>query len=163
MSTVSEKLGNISPVYLAEFDELVKDLSQFGGQGSKGDKYLHSKAFSNAYEFYMYAFFIGLYRNTRLDILSEDKTTKFWEMNNWKPPKLMNFLLMCAIAESNFDMVGIEQMEENEVLSQIREVKQTIESYANGGLRLIQEKLDADPELAGNDMFFIRLLSESAE
>lgn len=160
MSMISQKLHNISPVYLAEFEELIKDHSQFGG-GAKGNKYIHAKTFSNVYEFYMYAYFIGLYKGLKEEIVVDDRTVKFWEMNHWKPKDLVDYLLMCAIEESDFDMVGIEQMDDDEAIGQIRLVKQEIEKYANGGLRYIRDKLETEPELAGDDMFFIRLLSEA--
>ena len=50
------------------------------------------------YEFYVYAFFLGLARDLKIEITVEDKVKTFWEMENWKPKELIDYLLACAIA-----------------------------------------------------------------
>lgn len=160
MTKISQRIQNLDLRYLVEFQPLFDDLTQYGGAGSKDEIYIQSKAFSNAYEFYIYSFFVGLHKNKKEEILMSDNSKTFWEMSGWKHKELANYMLMCAITDSNFDMVAIENMEDNEVNCQIELLKQTIEGYANGGIRYIREKLDEDPALRSDDMFFMRLLSE---
>ena len=160
MNIIDKKLYKLNPVYLAEYEDLIRSHSQFGG-GASENKFIQAKSFSNVYEFYIYAFFIGLYKNKKVEIISEDKTKSFWEMDNWKPKELVDYLIICAIAESEFDMVAIEQMDEKDASEHIKLLKQEIEKYANGGLRYINDKLEEEPELKDDDMFFISLLSEA--
>lgn len=159
MNVIDKKLKKINPVYLAEYEDLIKNHCQFGG-GAVSDRYIDAKSFSSVYEFYIYAFFIGLYKNLTVEIISEDKIKSFWEMENWKPKALVDYLIVCAIAESDFDMAAIELMDDNEISKQIALLKQEIEKYANGGLRYIDDMLKGNPDLVDDDTFFIRLISE---
>ena len=160
MSQLDQKIYKIKPVYLDEFDELIKRHSQFGG-GASESKFVHAKSFSNVYEFYIYAFFIGLYNNVKVEIVGDDKTKTFWEMENWKPKELVDYLIVCAIAASEFDMVGIEQLDDSKLSEHVKLLKKEIEKYANGGFRFISDMLDREPDLIDDDTLFIRLLSET--
>lgn len=158
MNLIEKKIYKINPSYLAEFEEFIKIHSQFGG-GSKDDKFVQGRAFSNVYELYIYSYFIGLYNNLKLDVLMEDKTKTFWEIENWKPRELVKYMISCAIASSDFDMLFIENCEDDEITSEVSKLKSHIESYANGGLRFLRQKFDDDPELIDDEMFFITLLN----
>lgn len=113
---IESKIKSISPEYLEVYHSLVTDLAQFGG-GREEDKFRHGKSFSNAYEFYMYAFFLGIKENRKVEIAEGDKTKKFWEINNWKPAELSDYLITVAIAVSEFDMSLAEQQDELELKS----------------------------------------------
>ena len=159
MNLISDKIYKFKPVYLTEFDDLVKIHAQFGG-GASDEKFNRGKSFSNVYEFYVYAFFIGLYSQTRIEILDGDDTKSFWEIENWKPKELTDYLISCAIAESDFDMNQIEQAEAANINNMMKPIKNTIEEYANGGFSYIKSKLDSEPDLIDDDMFFINILSD---
>jgi hypothetical protein len=159
MNLLKEKFGKIKPRYLSSFDDLIKKYAQFGG-GSVEDKFNKAKAFSNVYEFYMFSFFLGLNRNKKLEITDSDISKGFWEMENWKPIDLVEQMYVCAIAESDFDMVGIEHMEDIKFKVEINKVVKLVEEYANGGLLIIQQETENDEEAAVNDLFFIKLLAE---
>jgi hypothetical protein len=158
MCKLNQKFGKLNPGYLSEFKKFIESHSQFGG-GGVDEKYIKAKSFSSAYEFYIYSFFIGLYQKERFDFSIEDKLTTFWEVENWKPKPLVDTLLACAIAESDFNMVEIEHMDDNQVARQIKLVQREIEAYANGGLRFLQKEFTENPELYEDDMYFIKLLS----
>lgn len=158
MNILEKKIGSIKPVYLKEYEEFIKRHSQFGG-GAQDDKYTKGKTFSNVYELYIYAFFLGLKNSVSVDIMPDDAVKGFWELENWKPKDLVNYLVMSALAESKFDMVSIEFDDESEVKNQINELKLTIEKFANGGIKLLKEELHAEPDLIDDDLFFINKLS----
>lgn len=158
MISLQEKFGNLKPGYMQKYRDFIEQVAQFGG-GAEDDKYTQAKSFSNTYELYIYAFFIGLYNDKRIDITDEDKLTSFLEMKNWKPEALTNSLLTCAIAVSDFDMNSIEEKDNDFISKQIRLVKSEIEAFANGGLEFIKSEIDQDPELLEDDMYFIKLLS----
>ncbi|MCC4832816.1 hypothetical protein LMH66_09245 [Shewanella sp. 10N.7] len=159
MSILKKKFGKLKPGYLPKFKDFFEQITQFGG-GVEGEKYIKAKSFSNAYELYIYAFFIGLYKDKKVDITEDDKLNGFWEMENWRPITLTDSLITCAIAESNFNMSALEEGDDKFISEQVKLVKKVIESYANGGLELIKNEIDQDPELLEDDMYFIRLLSD---
>jgi len=160
VSMVESKFFKINPRYKDIHKDLLTRYAQFGG-GAEADKFINSRSFSNVYESYIYAFFIGLNRDVRSDVLNEDKSSTFWEMENWKPRSLVNYLFSCSIAKSNFDMAAVEYMDEGEVADEIRKVKNTIEAYANGGFSVIKGEVEKDPESASDPNFFIQLLMDS--
>lgn len=157
---IESKFFKINPRYKDTHKDLLIRYAQFGG-GAEVDKFVNSRSFSNTYEFYIYAFFIGLNRDVRSEVLPEDKSSTFWEIENWKPKTLVNYLLSCSIAKSDFDMVNIEYMNEFEITEEIKKIKNTIEAYANGGFSVIKSEIDKDPESASDPNFFIRLLMDS--
>jgi hypothetical protein len=159
MSILKEKFGKLKPRYLSSFEELIKQYAQFGG-GSVDDKFSKAKAFSSVYEFYIFCFFLGLNRNKKLEITESDSSKGFWEMENWKPADLVEQLYICAIAESDFDMVAVENMDDQFLKDEISKVLKVIESYANGGFLLIKQEIEEDEETASNDLFFVKLLAE---
>lgn len=156
---LKHRLGKLKPRFLTTFEPLLKKYAQYGG-GSDEDKFTKAKAFSNVYEFYMYCFFLGLNRDKKLEITATDEGKGFWEIENWKPVDLVEQLFVCAIGESDFDLISAEQMEEAELKLEIGKIQKLIEDFANGGLLLIQQELEDDEESAMDDLFFVRLLAE---
>lgn len=75
---LEKKLGNLRPGYLLRFEELIRQNAQFGG-GAEEDKYKKARSFSNVYEFYVYAYFLGLKKTFRLEIASTDTVKDFWK------------------------------------------------------------------------------------
>ena len=152
------KIGNIAPNFVDRFEGLVKSLSQFGG-GSEGARYTSGKSFSNAYELYTYAFFLGLASKRTYEMIPEEKKSKFMEIKHWKPTALKDQLLACAIGETELDLFQLQfAEEESQVQAVVREIKNTIEAYANGGLELISEKFEESPDAKHDDEFFLRLM-----
>jgi len=159
MSILKQKFGKLKPRYLVSFETFIKRYAQFGG-GSAEDKFSKAKAFSSVYEFYIFCFFLGLNRNKKIEITESDEAKGFWEIENWKPPLLIDLLYVCAIGESNFDLVAIEHMDEPELKTEIGKVLKIIEEYANGGLLLVQQEIEEDEEAAMDELLFIKLLVE---
>lgn len=158
MNAIEKKIYNIKPAYREDFDTLVKRHSQFGG-GSDDSKFSQGRSFSNAYEVYIYSFFIGIQKDTQLTLLPGDESCEFWEVNAWQPRELTDYLLSCAIGRSEFDMFNVQHMDADKVTTEVRKIKHTIESYANGGLKYINDLLVSEPDLIDDDTLFIRLLS----
>jgi hypothetical protein len=154
---LGEKIGNISPVYLSRFEDLIKMHAQFGG-GKTEDKYVSARSFSNVYEFYMYAYFLGLKYSRRIEIEDGDDTLRFWEVKNWRPKDLVDCLIASAIGASGLDPAKIEHMEDKEITNEIQRVRKTIESFANGGFDYIEDISSEDPDALDDDRFFINLL-----
>jgi len=157
MNTVEKKIYKLKPGYLAEFEELLKRYAQFGG-GADESKYIHGRSFSNVYEFYMFAFFIGLHKDIPMDLSDDDSLKGFWEMENWKPKEMVDHLVACAFARSDFNMLAVQEYDDSGVSSEIKKLKRTIESYANGGLKYVYSQVETQPTEAEQDDFFIKML-----
>jgi|TARA_R110002012_G_scaffold295746_2_gene492468 hypothetical protein len=160
MNLLKKRLNSFRPKFLLSLEPIISRYAQYGG-GSKDEKYDKGKAFSNVYEFYIYAFFIGLAKNKTLDITPDDETKDFWEIENWKPAELAEQLIICAIAESDFDMNAVEKMHKDELYSESTKVLSTIERYANGGLLYIKQEIENNQELAEDEMLFVNFLEDN--
>ena len=139
------------PKYSAEFkDTLFKSLSEkFGAEGDK--KFYLAKHFSTNYELYMYAFFLGLYNNELEPMLEGTKKVDFsHHIQYWGNKsnalrkdfaKMQEFIFMALVAETEIDFIALDKGEisEEEV---VRLLIHTMESYTNGGLLLMKEKLE---------------------
>ena len=158
MSIVEKKMYKLRPGYLGRFEDLLRRYSQFGG-GADDDKYTQGRSFSNVYEFYACAFFIGLYKDIPMDLSDDDDLKGFWEIENWRPKEMIDHILACALARSNFDMLAVQEKEEAEVTADMRILRRTIEQYANGGLDYISKRVAEDPDQAEQDDFFLKMMT----
>lgn len=157
MSLLKERLGKIKPRYLKQFESLIKSYSQYGG-GSEEEKFSKAKSFSNVYEMYIFAFFLGLRQEYFYTIDPDDVMKNFWEVENWKPHDVVEALIACSIGLSDFDMVSSELVEDEKVKEAVFSIQNTIEGYANGGLFIIKQEIEADEEMASDDLFFVKML-----
>lgn len=158
MNFIEKKMYKMRPGYLTRFEGLLRRYAQFGG-GADDDRYTQGRSFSNVYELYAYAFFIGLYKDVPMDLSDDDELKSFWEIENWRPREMIDHILACALARSDFDMLAIEQKSESEVTDDIRILRKTIEMYANGGLDYILKKAEEDPDQAEHDDFFLKIMA----
>ena len=157
---IEAKIGNLNVRYLKKYENLLRRYSQFGG-GAEANKFIQARYFSNVYQFYIYAFFIGLSTGRAATFEDNDKLETFWEMKNWKPRDLVDNLLVCAIAKSDFDMFKIQLLDDSEISKELSKLRHTIEQYANGGLDFIVEQVGLHPDEAEGDFFFTGLLTKN--
>ena len=149
--------------------ELFDPLSNFGG-GSEKAKYNLGRHFSNAYEFYMYAFFLGLYHNQFKPLEKDVKKTdfnhaiQFWgsksnRLGRTDFTNLQEYIFAAVIAKTDLDLLELEKglITEDEAAKKLIE---TMESYTNGGLMLISEKLDESPMYFMQAPAFLNLILE---
>ncbi|WP_339349890.1 hypothetical protein [uncultured Alteromonas sp.] len=159
MNLLKKRLNSLKPRYLKSFEQLISRYAQFGG-GSADDKFNKAKAFSNVYEFYVYAFFLGLAKDRALDIAPQDEAKSFMEIENWKPYEIAEQLLICAIGESDFDLNAVENMEKDEIYKETNKISATIEKYANGGFLYIQERLEESQDSVEDELIFVNFLTD---
>lgn len=152
-----------APKYSTRYRELIEKFARKNARDfreSGEDVFELGKYFSNFYEFYMYAAFLGLNNDYELPLEPSDEAVKFIEIRDWKPEDLRRFLLMGLIAKSNLDMNAIEDMEDNEIKKEVRGLVNKLEGYANGGFDIIQNRLSDEPHLFESDSCFVRLLNQ---
>jgi hypothetical protein len=143
--------------------------------GAEGEKRVNlGKHFSTQYELYLYAFFLGLYENeytpiekgeNRMDFSHHimywgSKTTKaLWRKDF---TNLQEYMFMALLAKTEIDFIALEKGELSED-DAVRQLMITLESYTNGGLNLIQDKLNDNPNYFLNPTSFLDLILKNSK
>jgi len=154
MKNLFEKWKSRIPKYSETYKDLFISLSQkFGAEGEK--KINLGKNFSTNYELYIYAFFLGLYNNEFSPIPEHEKKMDFsHHIQHWGSKttvstrkdftNLQENIFIALLAKTDIDLIALEkgELDEDEA---VKAIIKTMESYTNGGLILIKEKLDENP------------------
>ena len=170
MENLFDKWKTRIPKYSEVHKDLFYSLSQkFGAEGEK--KINLGKHFSTNYELYMYAFFLGLYNEEFVPIPDTEKKTDFsHHIQHWGSKttistrndftSLQENIYISLIAKTNIDFISLEKgdIKEEEV---VKLLIQTMESYTNGGLILIKEKIEENPNYFLQSTSFLNLILES--
>jgi hypothetical protein len=170
MNNLFDKWKVKIPKYSEAHKELFNSLSQkYGAEGEK--KINLGKHFSTNYELYMYAFFLGLYNEEYSPIPDKEKKTDFsHHIQHWGSKttvstrndftNLQENMFIAIVAKSDIDLIGLEKGEVKEE-DAIKILIHTMESYTNGGLTLIREKLDENSNYFLQPTSFLNMILES--
>ncbi|QBN17831.1 glycoside hydrolase family 15 [Flavobacterium nackdongense] len=160
-----EKIPNYSEVHKSLFDSLSQ---KFGAEGEK--KINLGKNFSTNYELYTFAFFLGLYKNEFTPISDGEKKTnfrhaiQFWGSKSSPIRKdftnLQENMFIALVAKTSIDLVALEKGELDED-DAVKTLIKTMESYTNGGLILIKEKLEENPNYFLQPTSFLNMILET--
>lgn len=170
MKNLFEKWKTRIPKYSEAHKDLFTSLSQkFGAEGEK--KINLGKHFSTNYELYTYAFFLGLYNNEFAPIPESEKKTDFsHHIQHWGSKttistrkdftNIQENIFIALIAQTEIDLVALEkgELEEDDA---VKALIKTMESYTNGGLILIKEKLEENPNYFLQPTSFLNLILET--
>jgi len=171
MDSIFEIWKTRIPKYSEEFSEsLFQSLSKKGG-GSEKSRIDLGKHFANNYELYMYAFFLGLYRNEQIPISNGQKKVDFsHHIQYWGSKgnrfdrkdftKMQDFMFMALVAKTDVNFIALDKGEIS-VTDVVKGLITTMESYTNGGLTLIQEKVEDNPNFFLQPTAFLDFLVES--
>jgi hypothetical protein len=158
------------PKYSESHKELFQALSQkYGAEGEK--KITLGKHFSTNYELYIFAFFLGLYSNEYCPIQEGESKTDFsHEIQNWGSKKtislrkdftnLQEYIFIALIAKTDIDLVGLEKGDLDEDLA-VKLLIKTMEAYTNGGLILIKEKFEDNPNFFLQNTSFLSMILDA--
>lgn len=155
MDKLFDEWKKSTPKYDKNLDHLFKSLARKGG-GAEIDREDKGKIFSNNYELYIYAFFLGLY-NDKYEELPESAELKDFShaIQHWGSTKstsrndftnLQEYLFMAVIAKTE----GIEEdlIELDKGKKTVEAIKKrlhiTMQNYTNGGLLLLEKKIDEE-------------------
>jgi hypothetical protein len=170
MKNLFEKWKTRIPKYSVAHKALFISLSQkFGAEGEK--KINLGKHFSTNYELYIYAFFMGLYNNELTPIPDGEKKTDFshhiqyWGSKTTVSTRkdftnLQENIFMALIAKTDIDLIALEKGELDED-DAVKLLLNTMESYTNGGLILIKEKLEENPNYFLQPTSFLNMILET--
>ena len=169
MKNLFEKWKTKIPKYSEVHKDLFTSLSQkYGAEGEK--KINLGKHFSTNYELYMYAFFLGLYNDEFSPIPNEQKRVDFsHHIQHWGSKSshlrkdftsLQENMFIALVAKTDIDLTALEkgEIEEDEV---VKMLITTMESYTNGGLILIKEKLEENPNYFLQPTSFLNMILEA--
>lgn len=167
MVDIIEDLGKKSPRYSMQHRKLIEDFARKGAidyHEKKEKSYDLGKFFTNFYEFYIYAAFIGIYTDNPVPLSKEFETDTFsvpmrdWTSNESAP--IVRYLWMTTIVKSQLDLNVLEDMEDKDVEREMRIIKDRIEAYANGGFEFLNSKVEENPAFFDDDDCFVKLLKE---
>lgn len=170
MKNLFEKWKTRIPKYSESHKDLFISFSQkFGAEGEK--KINLGKHFSTNYELYTYAFFLGLYNNEFAPIPDGEKKTDFsHHIQHWGSKttvstrkdftSLQENMFIALLAKTDLDLVALEkdELEEDDA---VKALIKTMESYTNGGLILIKEKLEENPNYFLQPTSFLNMILET--
>lgn len=142
-----------TPNYNNEYQPIFEKLANKGNEGGVNEERAREtgKIFATQYELYIYAFFLGLYANEQQDITTK---TNFghkiseWGKKNRKSGResfleIQDFMFISLITKSEVNFIELERnSDENEIKKAVSKLVDLMESYTNGGLQLIKEKLE---------------------
>lgn len=156
------------PKYDEQFRESLFDAISRKFGGSEKSKIDLGKNFSNNYELYLYAFFLGLYNNEYSPIPETSKKVdfnhaiQFWGSKGGRHERkdftvLQEYIFSALVARTEIDIMALEKGEITEDDAS-RQLISTMEAYTNGGLTLIKEKLDSNPNYFLQQTSFLNLI-----
>src|SRR5665647_1593221 len=106
------------------------------------------KAFETAYEFIIYAFFVGLYSGQKKPIIKKENSYGH-KIENWgnKTGKLdrknfsilQKYIFIALIAKTKVDLLALEKGEITEEFV-VNQLMETMEGYISSGMKLIREQ-----------------------
>ena len=142
-----------------------------GGGNEKRDS--RGKYFETGYELYIYAFFLGLYRNEFVPLPENVKKENFRvPIKDWgnKTGRLLRkdfsqiqeYIFTALIAKADIDFIAIEkgQIDEDSV---IKNLLYQFESFTNGGLIFLKSKYEEHPAYFMRATYLLDLIKESSK
>jgi len=144
------------------YANIYKDLiASLANKGNRKTEYIQ---FGPIYQIYIYAFYIGINRNEKISLPSRESSTDFLEIGKWKPDSLVYFILMTLFSKIEDLKISswneLEDMEENEIDSFVRNLVKTIEEYAHAGFSYLQAQFDEDRNRFNETYIFADILKD---
>lgn len=167
MIDLIEELGKKNPRYSLKHRKLIQGFARKGAINyhESGEKsYDLGKFFTNFYEFYIYATYIGIYIKNPVPISDNEETKIFGvPMRDWSSngcASTVQYLWMTILVLAELDLNSLENMEQKDVEKEMRNIVRLIEAYANGGFEFINSQAEENPAFFDDDDCFVKLLKE---
>ena len=168
MDSLFDEWRRAIPQYSARFKDLFASLAHKYTASSEKVSSL-GKHFEVQYELYTYAFFLGLYSNTRVKFSDGEKKWNFSNpIETWGSRRttrkdykyIQDYMFMAVVAKSDQDLIALEKGEV-ESKEAVKHLISILEEYVYGGLTIISEKLEdgLNPFLTSDS--FMQLLVKS--
>lgn len=165
MIDLFEELGKKTPRYSMKYRKLIEGFARKGAidyHELTEKSYDLGKFFTNFYESYLYAAFMGLYLNNPIPISDDEETRTFGvPMRDWNSngsAQIVQYLWMSIFVKSELDFNALEDLEQKDVEREMRNISRLIESYANGGFDYLNSKASENQAFFDDDDCFVKLL-----
>lgn len=164
MNTLYDRFIKKTPFYPKSYRTTILDrFSRIGG-GTEEEKFERGKFFANYYECYLYAAFLGIQQNYKIELINRAQDgQKFLEIEYWKYTELVQYLFLSLLVLKNKELISYDELEEEQLDNAALELVYLLEAYANGGFDLINSKLLEDPNYFDNTFSAITFLKEMHE
>jgi len=171
MNTIFDRFKTKIPGFNTEFKEsLFKRFTDYG-TSSDERRNVHGKLFENAYELYIYAYFLGLYRNEYVPFTEGIKKDNFnHPIENWGRKNnrilrkdytiIQEFIFTSLIAKTDIDFIALEKGE-IELEKVVKDLINTFEGYTNGGLLVLKSNYDVNPSCVLKSTYLLDLILET--
>ena len=171
MDSLFDQWRSKIPKYSVGFKELFASLANKYTATSEKVGSL-GKHFEVQYELYTYAFFLGLYNETRIAFNEGEKKMDFSNpIETWGSKRttrkdykyIQDYMFMAVVAKSDIDFISLEkgEIESKDV---VKTLTSTLEEYVNGGLTIIAEKMeDGLSPFLTNDSFMELLVKSGVD
>lgn len=143
-------------------DEVIRVIADYS-IGASGMMAAKGKVIGAGYEAYIFAFFIGLYSNTRRELKGATKSfgqpiNKWGNVDSKKDrkeyPKIREYIFMALVARTDINWIEVDKG--NIKLSKVVDMlMETMEEYANYGFHVLKDKLENDPYTFSNNTSFL--------
>jgi len=158
-NTIINRIKLARPGYSESKSELVSEIL-----GRKGSSKTDFTRFGPIYQVFMYAFILGFQSDNRIEITG--KKVEFFPLGQWQPSDIVDFLLLMIFSKDGliqYDWNELEDLEEEEMNRVIRSIVKIFEEYANGGLSILEEKIENNPEEFQDPFAFVNILKETTQ
>ena len=152
-----ELINKEKPRYANIYRSLIDKMSVKGKQSAE------FISFGPYYQSFMYAFFIGYHIGNRTKMPSKNSTTSFYEIGNWKPQSIVNYVLSIIytdLNENGFNWVELEQYDITQLKNHVSKIVVIMEEYANTGFQYLDKKYEEDPGCFTQIYSFVDLLND---
>ena len=168
MDNLIKEFSQLIPNYDEKHADLFENLSAKIGTETKKNNL--GKHFTNNYELYIYAFFLGLYSEFHEPIPEGSKKKNFsYLIEGWGKTRdarrndfseLQNYIFMAVVAKTDLNFIDLEKgnIDVREIR---RQLQATLESYTNGGLIYISEKIEDNTNSFLDPSSFLREIKEA--
>lgn len=146
MVTIITELLKKEPTFPKRYEYLFERYSRKWG-GSEQERLDKAKVFAKNYEFYIYAFFLGLRKHKRIKFEQRGKErsdSNVMNVESWRPIELRDYLVACVLAEDGTPLRNYDLMTEEELSAKSSELREIIEEYVYGGLSIIEARFKED-------------------
>lgn len=169
----SEKLYDIwarrNPKFETHFEEsLLREYTDYGVGASELTE-AKGKTYGAGYELYIYAFFIGLYKDEKLKLSADTKVLgqpiQYWgdvgsKINRKAYPELREYIFAALIARTpELDLIALEKGEITPRKT-VDYLIETMEQYANYGFYYITDKIKDNPSYFYKTTGFLDVIIE---
>lgn len=131
------------------YEPIVEAFCQWQSSKDKGEQ--KGRVFNAGYEVFVYAFFVGLYRNERRPLAGQTKSFSMEVFrlgdvsekgtDRKKYTAIQRYIFAALIAKSNIDLVAYDE-EKLDTDETVAVLMQTFSEYANAGFYAINEKMN---------------------